>query len=44
MVKCSNCGREYVQEFTRENHEKICKEKSIAIKKHPERYKGVKLR
>lgn len=40
MTKCLICQREYVTDYSKTKHEKLCKERSEAIKKHPERYKG----
>lgn len=40
MPKCSICQRSFSQEWTKQRHEKLCKEKQEAIKRHPERYKG----
>ena len=40
--KCQYCQRDYTQEWTKSIHQKQCGEKQEAIKKHPERYKGVK--
>ncbi len=42
MAKCKYCRRDYYQEWTKNIHEKLCGEKEVALKKHPERYKGVK--
>ena len=42
--KCQYCPRIYALEWTKKRHEKLCREKQEAIKKHPERYKGVKTR
>ncbi len=40
--KCRYCQRNYVMEWAKINHERRCKEKQEAIKKHPERYSGGK--
>jgi len=44
MPKCSICQRDFVQEYSKQRHEKLCREKEIAEKKHIEGYKGVRRR
>ena len=40
--KCQYCNKGFGQDWSKSRHEKLCKEKKLALEKHPERYSSGK--